>query len=72
MTWFRRYRRDEQAARVEEARAQAEAARQDAELSRKRAESVRKHVNEPRRKAAARNQFAEMIEASLRHGWDAK
>ena len=57
-------------ARAAEAVQAAEHAEAEAELSQRRLESIRQHVVEPLRDAAERNQFSEMIRATLTNGGD--
>lgn len=60
-----RRRREKLDARVEDARERAEHARAEADRSRQRAETVRENVVMPLQRAAAHNQFSEMLRASL-------
>ncbi len=67
MSWFRRRHADLDA-RVAEARERAEDAAAEARLSEARHEAVVEQVVKPLRRAADRNQFAEMIRQSLIDG----
>lgn len=70
MGFLSRFRRRREALdeRVASATARAETAREEAGRSRARQEAVREHVVGPLRKASEHNQFASLIETSLREG----
>lgn len=67
MSWFRR-RHDDLDARVADAERGAEEATEQARVSRARHEDVVENVVKPLRRAAERNQFAELIRKSLVEG----
>lgn len=67
MSWFRRRHADLDA-RVAEAEKRAGDAADEARLSRTRQEAVVENVVKPLRRAAERNQFAELIRQSLVNG----
>lgn len=62
-------RRDDLDARVADARERLRRAGEEAALSRSRREAVKDTVIRPLREASERNQFADMLRASLRHGY---
>ena len=68
MRLFRRRHHDDLDARVADARARAEDAAAEARKSQVRQEAVREHIVRPLRRAAERNQFSDMIRASLIEG----
>lgn len=70
MYLFPRLRRRQERldARVAEARKHAEQARAEATRSRERAEAMREDIVRPLRKAAAHNQFSDLIRRTLREG----
>lgn len=65
---FRLKRHEELDARVKDAEERAETAREEASRSRARQEAVRERVVMPLQRAAAHNQFSDLIRRSLTEG----